>query len=121
MEAALVIIGVLASLAFTLTRWAQRWRSKKGNKMPEVAAQVFGTILCAELFYLVATIERMFAYASWQGCEDPGIYWAGLQEILGSIPATPDVVFWIILFSQVPLRAVMAKIDKRVPISEQMV
>ena len=113
MEATLVIMGVLGGLSFRLTGWAQEYRGRKGKRMPEMAAQIFGTILCAELFYLLATIENMFACGSWQGCDDLGAYWAGLQEVLGSIPATPELIFWIIFASQLLLCAVMAKIDRQ--------
>lgn len=112
MEETLAIIGVLAGISFWFTGWAQEIRERDGNRMPERAAQIFGTILCAELFYLVATVEHMFGCGSWHGCDSQGVYWAGLQQVMASIPVTPNLVFWIILVSQLLFCAVMAKADK---------
>lgn len=108
------LIALLFGASVWLTDCAQEKREKTTKRMPKRAAQVFSVILCAQFFYVVATIEELFACKSWLGCNSRGAFWTSLDKMLGAIPMTPDLAFWIILLAQGIFFPVMARIENHV-------
>jgi len=113
MEHTLFLFGGAFAFSFWLIAHAQEAREKDGERMPKILAQIFGVVACAHLFYLVASIEQLFACDFRAGCEKQGVFWAGLQESLGAIPVTADLFFWLLLFVNGTFAVVMMLWEKR--------